>query len=544
MSFGFRRMAFNIDLKKAAKSCDKFLDYGTSGFRSRAEDLDHVLYRTGILSVLRSKKKNGETIGLMITASHNPHCDNGVKLIDPDGEMMEQSWETLATTLINADNDSINETVKKIVESEKIDLNQKASIFIGQDTRSSSPALSQLAISGIKALNGSYTDFGVVTTPVLHYMVYCMNAKKTVPRIEDYDNKLINSFNLLNNSYVKNVKYFPEITLDGANGVGAIKVNQLKKGLEDVLQIHIYNDGSGELNYKCGADYVKVNQRLPDGITIEPNVRCVSLDGDADRLIYYYVDEKKQFHMLDGDRIATLIAGYIMELVQYSKVGVSLGLVQTAYANGNSTDYITNQLKVPVACVPTGVKHLHEKAKEFDIGVYFEANGHGTVLYSEEAAEKIRTAAESKLNEKERKSAAQRLLDLMNLTNQTVGDAISDMLLVETVLKARDWSMSDWAKCYTDLPNRLMKVAVKDRTVIKTTDAERVCTKPEGLQDEINRLISRFGKGRAFVRPSGTEDVVRVYSEASTQAEADELAKLVAAAVHRLAGGVGEAPGL
>lgn len=35
--------------------------------------------------------------------------------------------------------------------------------------------------------------------------------------------------------------------------------------------------------------------------------------------------------------------------------------------------------KVPVACVPTGVKYLHHKAQEFDIGVYFEANGHGTV---------------------------------------------------------------------------------------------------------------------------------------------------------------------
>ena len=35
--------------------------------------------------------------------------------------------------------------------------------------------------------------------------------------------------------------------------------------------------------------------------------------------------------------------------------------------------------KVPVACTKTGVKHLHHKAQDFDIGVYFEANGHGTV---------------------------------------------------------------------------------------------------------------------------------------------------------------------
>ena len=45
-----------------------------------------------------------------------------------------------------------------------------------------------------------------------------------------------------------------------------------------------------------------------------------------------------------------------------------------------------------------------------------------------------------------------------------------------------------------------MKVRVADRNVITTTDAERVCVKPEGLQDAINTIVAKFKDGRSFVR--------------------------------------------
>ena len=49
------------------------------------------------------------------------------------------------------------------------------------------------------------------------------------------------------------------------------------------------------------------------------------------------------------------------------------------------------------------------------------------------------------------------------------------------------------------------------------------------------------GEGaRGFVRPSGTEDVVRVYAEAATEEAADALALALAKCIHQLAGGVGE----
>ena len=43
----------------------------------------------------------GASIGVMITASHNPEPDNGVKLVDPLGEMLEPAWELIATELVN-----------------------------------------------------------------------------------------------------------------------------------------------------------------------------------------------------------------------------------------------------------------------------------------------------------------------------------------------------------------------------------------------------------------------------------------------------------
>jgi hypothetical protein len=40
----------------------------------RGSVLDSVLFRVGILAALRSKKQDGRTIGVMVTASHNPEA--------------------------------------------------------------------------------------------------------------------------------------------------------------------------------------------------------------------------------------------------------------------------------------------------------------------------------------------------------------------------------------------------------------------------------------------------------------------------------------
>ena len=72
--------------------------------------------------------------------------------------------------------------------------------------------------------------------------------------------------------------------------------------------------------------------------------RWCSLDGDADRLMYYYVDTDGFVRLLDGDKIASLSAMFIMDLVKAAGVEIKVGVVQTAYANGNSTSYLTKVL--------------------------------------------------------------------------------------------------------------------------------------------------------------------------------------------------------
>ena len=264
-------------------------------------------------------------------------------------------------------------------------------------------------------------------------------------------------------------------------------------------------------------------------------MRTCSYDGDADRLIYYWTDPDTGFFMLDGDRISSLAASFISDLVRAADLekDLRIGVVQTAYANGASTQYITQHLRLPVVFTPTGVKHLHHAANDFDVGVYFEANGHGTVLFSSDAIQLFKNKAPQSPAQKE---ALDTLTAFSNLINQTVGDALSDMLMVEVILAHKVWSLRDWAQTYNDLPNRLVRVEVQDKDVFVTTDAERKLSHPHGAQDEINQCVKKYTNARSFARASGTENACRVYAEAATRVEADELAKQVALIVSHYGG--------
>ncbi len=112
------------------------------------------------------------------------------------------------------------------------------------------------------------------------------------------------------------------------------------------------------------------------------------------------------------------------------------------------------------------------------------------------------------------------------------------MLFVEAILHVRGWTISDWNEIYVNTPSRQSTVQVPDRTVVVPNSTERRVLGPPGLQEAIDALVENAeSPARAFVRPSGTEDIVRVYAEAKTQEGADKLAQAVSDAVTKFAGG-------
>ncbi|XP_061343930.1 phosphoacetylglucosamine mutase [Gastrolobium bilobum] len=532
------------------------VSYGTAGFRGDASILASTVYRVGILAALRSLKTQS-VIGIMITASHNKVSDNGVKIADPNGGMLSQHWEPFADALANAPSpQQLIQLVNEFVEKEMIPLDgvRPAEVLLGRDTRPSGDALLEAARLGVTSIVGAVaTDMGILTTPQLHWMVRARNKGMKASE-QDYFEQLSSSFRCLMDLIPTEKSKFngmdDKLVVDGANGVGGLKLKVLEK-LLSVLVIEVRNssEDDGVLNDGVGADYVQKEKFVPRGFgSKDAGMRCASLDGDADRLVYFSVppESSGMIDLVDGDKMLSLFALFIREQLSFldEKEDIKnyhqarLGVVQTAYANGASTNYL-KQLGLEVNFTPTGVKYLHEKAAEYDIGIYFEANGHGTVLFSESFIRWLE-ARTNKLSSgsqgSEVEKAALRLLAVSKLINQAVGDALSGLLLVEVILHQMGWSIHRWNELYHDLPSRQLKVKVADRTAVITANAETVVVSPPGLQDAINAETAKYPQGRCFVRPSGTEDVVRVYAEASTQEAADTLANCVAKLVDQFLG--------
>jgi phosphoglucosamine mutase len=105
----------------------------------------------------------------------------------------------------------------------------------------------------------------------------------------------------------------------------------------------------------------------------------------------------------------------------------------------------------------------------------------------------------------------------------TTGDGLLTGLALLSRMSATGASLADLASVVKRLPQTLVNVPVTDRLAVAESDE---------VAEAVNRVEEELGDtGRVLLRPSGTEQLVRVMVEAPTQEQADEVAARLAQVV-------------
>lgn len=391
------------------------------------------------------------------------------------------------------------------------------------------------------------------------------------------------------------------IYVDCANGIAGLKLDNftsLFKLLKKKTQkINCLKDTTGILNAGCGADYVYRKNALPANFVVEEMTgsKCCSFDGDADRIVYFYVKENKevsvennsrnnaaeefekqnsvlenkhtertenvskQVNVLDGANIITLLLKFIVNLLSQINMEkthslenkehitkLDISLIQTAYGNSACIDYIKHvkeqaekqsevfkYIDINIKYTKTGVKHLERLARHSSVGIFFEPNGHGTIYTNikqmNEWAQKLHISDDLFF------IALQKYLLCFSPTD---GDAVVDFLLIELTLKFLDLTLPQWNSFYEPIPSSFLNLKCK-KSDLQNFQAhpehEKYLLKPSSLQKKIEEIVLQIDSkhGRCFVRPSGTEHLIRIYAEATTTKKAQEIIDKVKLAVQR-----------
>lgn len=209
-----------------------------------------------------------------------------------------------------------------------------------------------------------------------------------------------------------------------------------------------------------------------------------------------------------------------------------MGVICTAYSNGAFFNFIKkhNQAyNIELIIAKTGVKYLTQASEKFDIGLLFEANGHGKISQSTKVESKLQSLQNAYPKDAD---ALDLLMNFLGIFNPTVGDAITLLLAVEFSLYYLNFSIQDFSNLYAPLNFIYGKLKVKNKNDFKCNEDETRLIQPSKLQNFIDEVVNESNKiksnfSRCFVRPSGTEDALRVYCESSEIAEGKTLLGLV-----------------
>ena len=344
--------------------------------------------------------------GIMISASHNPYQDNGIKIFGPDGFKLTDDQELEIEHLIDNTDKIKNASFEKI-----------GKLYSGNE-------LTQKYVQHIKqSISGDLSGIKIALD--------CANGATT--------------------------------------GVAPFIFGDLEADIETIgckpNGINI-NDNVGSTKIDTIANFVKEN-----------NVDVgFAFDGDGDRVLA--VDSKG--NIVDGDKIMFILAKHLKEQGELkdnmvvSTVMSNIGFYKAIEENG------LQSVKTAV-----GDRYIVEEMRNNDYSLGGEQSGH---------------------------------IILMNYA--TTGDGILTAVKLTGIIKTSGKSLEELAGEVSIYPQKLVNIKVIDKkSAMEDADILAECEK---VETELK------GNGRILLRASGTENLIRVMVEASSDELTDKYCEQVA----------------
>jgi phosphoglucosamine mutase len=368
----------------------------------------------GIAFLTRSLRADA---GVVISASHNPFQDNGIKFFSRQGFKLP---------------DDVELEIERLVLDRSIDDLRPTAAHIGKAYR--------------------------IDDALGRYNVY---LKSTFPRDLTLDGL--------------------RVVVDGANGA-AYRVGPEVLAELGATVTTIGCDPDGEnINHECGATAPGALQRA----VLEQRAHVgVALDGDADRCLL--VDECGT--LVDGDALLAIAA------TEMARAGaLRHRTLVTTHMSNFGLELAMRELGITLVKTQVGDRYVLEEMLRGGFNLGGEQSGH-----------------------------------LLFLDHSTTGDGLITALTILGIMRARGQTLSSLAGVMRRFPQVLLNVPVREKRDLEQVPAVRAAVA------SVERALG--GRGRVYIRYSGTEALARVMVEGESVTQVESYAADIAAAVETALG--------
>ena len=406
-----------IVIGKDTRRSSYMLEYSiVAGITASGADA-YMLHVTTTPSVSYVTRMDEFDCGIMITASHNPFYDNGIKVINRYGEKLDDKTTALIEAYLDGD-------LKRLgVMEEDLPLAQREKI-------------------------GCIVDYVSGRNRYVGYLI-----------------------SVASNSYKK-----LRIGLDCANGASWSIANSVFSALGAQTMV-IGNQPDGlNVNENCGSTHIENLCRLVKENHLDLGF---AFDGDCDRCIA--VDEKGE--VVDGDAMLYILGKRLKRRDMLN----SDTIVATVMSNSG---LINSLEEVGIKCAQTtvGDRFVYECMQDNDYCLGGEQSGH--IILKKYA---------------------------------TTGDGLLTAIMITEEICDSKSTLAELKEPVKLYPQLTVNLRVKDKAAVLGDKAVLEA------KDKVESLIN--GKGRALLRQSGTEPVIRIMIESESEDKCREYADTIASVI-------------